>query len=59
MTFNRRTFLRGAGACIALPALESFGSPRLASEVSTATTAAIANDNSFLLKSLRFKIKEY
>ena len=43
MTFNRRTFLRGAGACIALPALESFGSPQLASEASTATTAAITN----------------
>ena len=43
MTFNRRTFLRGAGACIALPALESFGSPQLASKASTATTAAITN----------------
>jgi len=43
MNLDRRTFLRGAGAFIALPALESFGLPRLASKASTATTAAIAN----------------
>ena len=38
---QRRRFLRGAGACIALPALESMG--RFASAANTATSAAIAN----------------
>ena len=37
--FNRRTFLRGAGALIALPALESIGFRRFAS---AATNASIA-----------------
>ena len=37
--FNRRTFLRGAGALIALPALESIGFRRFAS---AATKAAVA-----------------
>ena len=37
--FNRRTFLRGAGALIALPALESIGFSRFAS---AATKAAVA-----------------
>ncbi|MEN8715399.1 MAG: DUF1552 domain-containing protein, partial [Verrucomicrobiales bacterium] len=37
--FNRRHFLRGTGALIALPALESIGFRRFASAASTATTA--------------------
>ena len=37
--FNRRTFLRGAGALIALPALESIGFRRFAS---AATKAAVS-----------------
>jgi hypothetical protein len=37
--FNRRTFLRGAGALIALPALESIGFRRFASAATIATGA--------------------
>ena len=39
MNFNRRHFLRGAGALIALPALESIGFRRFASAASKATGA--------------------
>ncbi len=38
-SFNRRHFLRGTGALIALPALESLGFRRFASAASSATTA--------------------
>jgi len=40
---KRRHFLRGTGACIALPMLESFGSPLLASVASKSSADAIAN----------------
>ena len=39
MNYNRRTFLRGAGAAIALPALHSFGSNSLLATTSSAETA--------------------
>ena len=39
MNFNRRSFLRGAGALIALPALESIGFRRFASAATKATGA--------------------
>ena len=43
MNSNRRTFLRGAGALIALPALESLGSAGLASQALGTGPAAFSN----------------
>ena len=43
MNSNRRTFLRGAGALIALPALESLGSAGLASQALDTGPAAFSN----------------
>ncbi len=39
MNVNRRSFLRGAGALIAMPVLESIGFRRLASAATKATGA--------------------
>ena len=46
--FNRRTFLRGAGALVALPALESIGFRRFAS-AATKASIAIPNSHSVLV----------
>ena len=43
MKLNRRLFLRGAGAAIALPPLESFGSGSLLSKTAPSVDSGISN----------------
>ena len=43
MKLNRRLFLRGAGATIALPPLESFGSGSLLSKPAPSVDSGISN----------------